>query len=431
MSHDHQSRRRFADRVVSRLREAGHLAYWAGGCVRDLLLGLEPSDYDVATDARPERVTALFPKTIPVGVSFGVVRVRGPRGAGEVEVATFRSDGEYLDGRRPDSVRFGTPEADAARRDFTVNGLFLDPADGRVIDYVGGRADLDRKLLRAIGDPAERFAEDKLRLLRAVRFAARFGFTIESTTADAIRSMAPAVRVVAAERIAQELAKMFADDRRARAVGLAAELGLLAAVLPDLARLRDSPGDPDRWTISLSALANLPGRPGIALGLATIWDGLGPPLMDHAEAVAAAESAAIALKLSNADRDQLVWLVAHRSLLDGLMDLPESERKRRLAAPGLPDLLTVREAIGRAEGADLDSLAAVRRYRAEQPEGPIDPPPLLNGSDLRIQFGLVPGPRFKELLGLVRDAQLSRVFEDRAGALEWLGRRLESPGGAG
>ena len=429
MSAEPEARRRFAETVVARLHEEGHVAYWAGGCVRDLLLGLTPSDYDVATDATPERVMALFPRTVPVGLSFGVVRVRGPRKAGEVEVATFRSDGEYLDGRRPESVRFGTPEADASRRDFTVNGLFLDPAEGAVIDHVGGRADLDRKILRAIGDPAARFQEDKLRLLRAIRFAARFGLEIEPATGASIRAMAPEVRVVAAERIAQELVKMLADPARARAFGLLEAYGLIAAVLPELEGLSgipaESPGAEgrSRWEIALGALANLPRPPGIAVGLATLWDGLGPPASSLDSAVAAARR----LKLSNEDRERFATLVARRHALDDPAGLPEAERKRRLSAPGTADLLDVLEAIARAEGSSLAAVEFARRYRAEEPEGPIDPPPLVTGRDLREALGLEPGPRFKELLDVARHAQLSRQVDTTEAALEWLNRWMRDP----
>ena len=202
------SEREFAIDVVRRLRESGYEALWAGGCVRDELLGLSPADYDVATSARPQQVSAVFRKTVEVGASFGVVEVIGPRRLDgsfpKVQVATFRSDGAYLDGRRPESVRFSSAEEDAQRRDFTINGMFFDPLDGRVIDHVGGQADLKAKVLRAIGDPRARFREDKLRLMRAVRMAARFDFPIEEQTAAAVREMAGEITVVSAERIADE-----------------------------------------------------------------------------------------------------------------------------------------------------------------------------------------------------------------------------------
>jgi poly(A) polymerase len=217
--------REFATDVVRRLRAAGHTALWAGGCVRDQLLGIEPHDYDVATDATPEQVQVLFRRTVAVGVSFGVVEVLGPR-PHKVQVATFRSDGSYSDGRHPDAVVFSTPEEDARRRDFTVNGMFFDPLDRKVIDYVGGQEDLRHGVLRAIGDPAQRFAEDKLRLLRAVRFATRFSLTLDPATAHAIRAMAGEITVVSAERVAEELRKLLTDPRRADGMRLMDEVGL-------------------------------------------------------------------------------------------------------------------------------------------------------------------------------------------------------------
>src|SRR5262249_52354055 len=247
------------------------------------VLGQEPADFDVATDATPDRVMALFRRTVPVGVSFGVVRVLGPPGAGEVEVATFRSDGAYLDGRHPESVRFGTPEEDAARRDFTINGMFLDPLSGEVIDYVGGRADLQNRVLRAIGEPADRFAEDKLRLLRAVRFAARFGLEIEPRTRAALLAMADEVRVVAAERIAQELRRLLVHGSRALGMQLALETGLVAAILPDLLPMRGlfqgKPVQPDGdlWDHTMLVLENLPEGPTFPLAFAALYHDVGKP----------------------------------------------------------------------------------------------------------------------------------------------------------
>ena len=230
--------RRFALEIVRRLREAGYEAYWAGGCVRDYLLGLTPHDYDVATSARPEEVQRLFRRTVAVGASFGVVEVLGPRVAGEtisVQVATFRSEGPYSDGRHPDSVTFTNAVQDAQRRDFTINGLFYDPLTGQVLDFVGGQQDLQARILRAIGNPRERFQEDKLRIVRAVRLAAQFSLTIEPKTAEAIRAMADQITVVSAERIAEELRRLLTDAGRVRGLELLRELGLLSPIFPELA----------------------------------------------------------------------------------------------------------------------------------------------------------------------------------------------------
>src|SRR5581483_10047645 len=232
--------REFAVEVVRRLREAGHQALWAGGCVRDELLGLVPKDYDVATDATPEQVRRLFRRTVAVGAAFGVVQVLGPRPL-SVEVATFRSDVSYSDGRRPDRVVFSSPREDAERRDFTINGMFFDPIENRLIDYVGGRQDLQARILRAIGDPLTRFGEDKLRMLRGVRMATRFGLTIDPATADAIRAMADQITIVSAERIADELRKLLVDPHRARGMNLMYDVGLVGPILPELLPMKGLP----------------------------------------------------------------------------------------------------------------------------------------------------------------------------------------------
>ena len=264
-----QARRDFALEVVLRLRRAGFQALWAGGCVRDLLLGLVPVDYDVATDATPEQVMLSLPfRAITVGISFGVVRIRHPRMHGiEVEVATFRSDSAYVDGRRPAAVVFSSPELDAARRDFTINGMFMDPESSQVIDYVGGLDDLRNQVLRAIGDPAERFREDKLRLLRAIRFAARFNLEIEPNTLQSLRAMAGEVVVVSPERIAQELRRMLVHENRAQAMNMALEVGLVAAILPPLVDMRGlfqgKPVQPegDLWDHTMLVLGCCPSDP--------------------------------------------------------------------------------------------------------------------------------------------------------------------------
>lgn len=232
--------RELAIQVVRRLRDAGFVAYWAGGCVRDELLGLPPADYDVATSARPEQVRIVFRHTVEVGLSFGVVEVLGPKPL-KIQVATFRSDGVYSDGRRPDSVEFGSAEKDAQRRDFTINGMFFDPLENRLIDYVGGQADLKSKTLRAIGDAGHRIAEDKLRMLRAVRMATRFELALDPATAAAIRAMASEITVVSAERIADELRKLLVHPRRADGLRLMDDLNLIKPILPELLEVQALP----------------------------------------------------------------------------------------------------------------------------------------------------------------------------------------------
>ncbi len=436
-----EARRAFARDVVDRLTGAGFRALWAGGCVRDLILGREPSDYDVATDARPEAVMGLFRRVVPVGVSFGVVRVLGPEGAGEVEVATFRSDGDYLDGRRPEAVHFGDARLDAERRDFTINGMFLDPGTGQVLDFVGGRADLDARVLRAIGEPADRFGEDKLRLLRAVRFAARFDLAIEPRTREAIAAMAGTVRVVAAERIAQELRRMLVHPTRSRAMDLAMDLGLIAALLPPVARMKGlfqgKPVQPqgDLWDHTRMVLEGLPADPTFPLALAALLHDVGKPdtkalhqgrttFHNHEQVGRGiAERICRDLKLANADRERVTWLVEYHQYLGGAMKLREAKLKRILAEPGIAELLALHRADALATTGDAAHVDYCEAYLRDQPAGPINPPPLVTGHDLA-RHGLKPGPRYKMMLELVYEAQLDRLVASKRDALEWLDRHL-------
>lgn len=446
---DPRARRAFALEVVEALRRAGYQSLWAGGCVRDLLLGKAPDDYDVATDATPERVMALFRRTIPVGASFGVVQVLGPQSAGYVEVATFRSDLAYVDGRRPEGVVYGSPQLDAARRDFTINGMFFDPIASEVIDYVGGRADLDARILRAIGDPSARFAEDKLRLLRAVRFAARLDLVIESTTLEAIRSMAAQVQVVAPERISQELRKMLLHQSRGRAIQLAHDLGILGVLIPDLAMLHErigpAPGT-TAWSQTIRTLEALGSDPSAPLATAALLHAIGGSdpgstqddddhedlgRRGHQDAASRARRICRDLRYPNVEMEQVGWLIAHQDALREAAALPRSRLKRLLAADGVRDLIALHRAIAQAEGLPLEHVAYCERYLQDQPEGPIDPPPLLNGDDLK-RLGLTPGAQFRTILEAVRDAQLDGVLIDRDAALRWVldtgaGSRDEEP----
>jgi poly(A) polymerase len=431
--------RAFATEVVRLLREAGFRAYWAGGCVRDLILGEPPADFDVATEAPPEAVMRLFRRTVPVGVSFGVVRVLGPRGAGEVEVATFRSDGRYVDGRRPESVTFGSPEEDAARRDFTINGMFLDPITGAILDHVGGRADLEAGIVRAIGDPAARFAEDKLRLLRAVRFAARFGFRLEPATREALVAMAEQIHVVAPERISQELRRMLVHPSRRLGMELAAGTGLLDAVLPEVAALRGRSDGvvPDLWAHTLDVLDRLPPAPSFPLALAALLHEVGKPLatFDPEDGAAVPEHARVArrradelardLKLSNAEREEAALLVEHHVALRAFEAMPVARRKRLLSRPSIGDLIALHRADALALAGVAPHVDACERYLGQLPDGPLDPPPLLTGDDLK-RHGLTPGPQFKGWLDAVRDAQLENRLATREQALDFLDR-LVSP----
>lgn len=393
--------REFAIQVVRRLQEAGHEALWAGGCVRDELLGLVPKDYDVATDAPPDRVRGLFPRALAVGASFGVIEVLGPRSQGRhlsVEVATFRTEGRYSDGRRPDQVMFATAREDAQRRDFTINGMFFDPLKGQLIDYVNGQTDLHQRILRAIGDPHQRFDEDKLRLLRAVRLATRFDLALEPVTEAAIKLHAKEIHVVSAERIAEELRQLLVHPHRARGVTLLEELGLARQILPELT---PSPR-------VLAVLDFLGPEPGFPLAFAGLLHeiGSGP-----------ADEICLRLRLSNSEREHTTWLIDnHRSLCEA-RSLRLGRLKPLLAHPGVHDLLILHRAEALADGLSIDHVDFCEDRLQTWSADDLNPAPLIGGADL-IQMGLKPGPRFKEILDAVRDAQLDGTVRSREEALE-------------
>lgn len=376
--------------MVQQLQQAGYQALFAGGCVRDELLGRVPADYDIATSAKPKELKPLFRRCNFFGASFGVVEVLGPRGDdGEwlkVQVATFRTDGTYSDGRRPDAVVFSSPEHDAARRDFTINGLFFDPVTQCVIDFVGGRTDLEARVLRAIGDPSLRFSEDKLRLMRAARMAARFELTIDPATGEAIRAMAAQIRVVSTERIAEELRKMFENEHRVRGVELLRDFGLLKEVLPE------SKAAPDLVRATLRALTT-PKFPVVLLAVCT-----GAP-------AASFQGAVQRLKLSNEERDCILWLAKYRTALDNAPELPRSKLFPILAHAGSRDLVALAFADATAQEvapAGANFCAAILR---NTPQIDLNPPPLLTGDDLQT-MGLKPGKEFKTILETIRDLQL-------------------------
>jgi len=403
-----EEQRRFATTVVRQLREAGFEAYWAGGCVRDELLGRIPKDYDVATDATPAEIRLLFgrKRTLVIGAAFGVITVMGSKAAGMVEVTTFRKDAEYSDGRHPDHVTFSSAEEDASRRDFTINGLFFDPLKKRVIDFVGGQEDLRRHVIRAIGSPAERFGEDKLRMLRAVRFAATFDFQLQPDTLAAIRQMADQITVVSPERIAMEMRRMLVDPRRAEAVRLMLETGLAAEVLPEIV-----PEDDDacrRLDRALALLDRLP-QPGFPLALAAL---LHEPL--DADAVRRVGGR---WRLSNKETDRAAWLVAHRDALRDVQSLRWSALQPLLIAEGIEDLLALHEA-GAPNGVDE---AAYCRSLLKRPREVLDPPPLLTGDDL-LAHGLPAGPKYRILLQRIRDAQLDEEINTKEEALQMVDR---------
>jgi poly(A) polymerase len=436
--------REFAIEVVRRLQEAGHQALWAGGCVRDELLGVVPKDYDVATDARPEEVRRLFRRTVAVGMSFGVVEVLGPRGSPEtvqVQVATFRTDVGYSDGRRPDEVVFSSAREDALRRDFTINGIFYDPLTGEYLDYVGGRGDLQAKLLRAIGDPLARFAEDKLRMLRAVRIATRYDLTIEPATLQAIKAMAAQITVVSAERIAEELRQLLVHPRRVRGVNLLYELGLAQAILPEVVPMKGLPqGLPqaptgDLWDHVMRVLDRLGPEPSFPLALAALLHDVGKPRVvgrtperytfyshEHVGARLAADIC-LRLKLSNAERERVEWLVDKHQILADARHMKTSKLKRILAHTGIHELLALHRADALASGHGTEHVEYCELLLQEWTEADLNPPPLITGHDLA-RRGLQPGPLYKRLLDAVREAQLEGTVTTPQQAMELVERLL-------
>ncbi len=447
----------FAISIVRKLREHNHEAYFVGGCVRDLLLGREPGDYDVATDATPDEVMRLFPRTYAVGAQFGVVLVpvdanshgehEGRRGAPVstlaryVEVATFRSDIGYSDGRHPDEVRFSTsPEEDAKRRDFTINGMLLDPMTGDVLDYVGGQADLAAGIIRTIGDPERRFAEDKLRMMRAVRFAARFGYTMEPQTLSAIKKLAPLIHQVSRERVRDELTRMLTEGHPRRAFLLLDEAGLLSQVLPEIAAMKGVQQPPefhpegDVFVHTLLLLENLPqpATPTLAWG-ALLHDVGKPPTFRVAERIRfdnhvdvgakMAEDICKRLRFSNDDREQILALVENHMRFAHTPRMKESTFKKFVRMPRFEEHLALHRLDCLASHGDLSTYNAVREKIAATPAEAIRPTPLVRGDDL-IAAGYKPGPRFKEILSLVEDAQLEGRLRSKEAAMEYVRREF-------
>ncbi len=405
----HDDLRTTAVDIVRALTEAGHVAYFAGGCVRDCLLGHSPDDYDIATDARPEAVGELFRNAHYVGEAFGVMLIR--RRGHMIHVATFRADGVYSDGRRPDSVEYTDAEHDAARRDFTINGLFENPLTGDIIDHVGGEADLDARVIRAIGSPEARLREDALRMLRAVRFAARFKFTIDKATADAIRSMAGDLRGVSRERIGDELKRMLSSPSRAKAATELQSLGLDQVVL-DGARRASLP----------TRLGGLPEDAPYPTALAAWLLDRGEPGDDSPLDRALRWSRA--LLLSNADQHALCRsLQIHETLTGDWLSLGVAAQKRLAAQPEFEQALTILQA------ADRDAGAVVRDRRGELALTGLAPTALITGDDL-IALGLEPGPIFRNVLDAVYDAQLEGGLESRDAAMA-LAKAISESGDAG
>ncbi len=435
--------RELATEVARRLSGRGHRALFAGGCVRDHLLGREPKDFDIATSAVPDEVLQVFPHAILVGIQFGVVRVRH-RGE-EFEVATFRREGAYLDGRRPSEVTFTDEREDALRRDFTINGMFLDPATGAVIDHVGGRADLDARLVRAIGDPRARFGEDHLRLVRAIRFAAGLGFALDPATQEAVREMAPLVSTVSAERVKDEMWKLLSGPDPKRGLELLDATGLLAHILPEVVATKGVPQPPDFhpegdvWTHTLLVMGTLV-RPSPELAVAALLHDIGKPKTlvvaerirfdRHAEVGAEmAEEICRRLKCSTTEIETVTALVRDHMKFMNVRDMRASTLKRFLREPHFEALLALHKAdcLGCHRDISNWTYCVEKREEFAKHQEPLRPKPLVTGFDL-IAEGHAPGPRFGEILTAVEDAQLEGTLTTREEALAFVRQRFPKEG---
>jgi poly(A) polymerase len=447
-----------AAEIVRTLRQRGHQAYFAGGCVRDLLLSREPADYDVATDATPRQVMQIFPQTFAVGEQFGVVLVPfalddrsgtsedARRSTGKIEVATFRSDVGYSDGRHPDEVRFSRdPREDVQRRDFTINGMMLDPATNEVLDFVGGRDDLKAGIIRAIGDPERRFAEDKLRMLRAVRFAARFEYTIDPATLAAIQKLAPQIHQVSCERVREELTKMLTEGLAQRAFQLLDTSRLLREVLPEIAAMKGVEQPPqyhpegDVFVHTLLLLDKLQAGASGSISKTLAWGALlhdvgKPPTFrvapdrirfdGHVEVgVKMAAEICRRLRFSNHETDQILALVDNHMRFGQVLLMKQSTLKKFLRLPAFDEHLELHRIDCLSSHGQLDAYNYSQEQLRSMPPEAIRPTPLITGRDL-IEAGYEPGPRFKEILAAVEDAQLEGRLSSRDSAMELVAREF-------
>jgi tRNA nucleotidyltransferase/poly(A) polymerase len=410
--------REFAIQVVRRLQQAGHEALWAGGCVRDAWLGLEPTDYDVATNATPDQIRQCFgrKKTLAIGAAFGVITVLGEQGQTPVEVATFRQDAAYSDGRHPDHVTFSTAEEDALRRDFTINGLFYDPLTDKLVDYVGGKEDLKQGIVRAIRDPFERFDEDKLRLLRAVRFSATFNFEMEPATFEAVKSKAHEITLVSAERIAGEMRRMLVHPHRTAAARLLRASGLLSVLLPESEALWQAPsadpGSDGLWETTLSLLGQLE-RPTFRVALAGLLWGIHQSVESPEVFVA---DVGRRWRLSNDESKGACWLLANELAIRCALETAWPRLQRLLIDQRAHELLQLADAVVKSLD-DSDAGIEFCRQKLALPPEQLNPAPLITGNDLR-QAGMSPSPAFRHILETVRDAQLNGEICSRQQALE-------------
>lgn len=449
----------FAISIIRTLRDHGHQAYLVGGCVRDLLLQREPADYDISTDATPEQVMAIFPETYAVGAQFGVVLVPAPqlliprsarddnqldedKTARTIEVATFRADIGYSDGRHPDEVRFTKyPREDVQRRDFTINGLLLDPIKNEVLDFVGGRKDLDAGIIRTIGEPGRRFGEDKLRMLRAVRFAVRFEYTIEPGTFSAIRKLTPQIHQVSRERVRDELTKMLIEGRARAAFLLLDQTGLLHELLPEIEAMKGVEQPPqfhpegDVFVHTMLLLKKLPQPCSPTLAWGALLHDVGKPATfrvapdrirfdGHVDVgVKMAEAICRRLRFSNDDTQQVLALVEHHMRFAHVQRMSESTFKRFVRMPGFDEHMELHRIDCQASHGNLASYEFTREKIATMPPEAIRPAPLITGDDL-ISAGYAPGPRFKQILSAVEDGQLESRLNSKKAAMEFVAREF-------
>ncbi|MCH2026845.1 MAG: CCA tRNA nucleotidyltransferase [Verrucomicrobiales bacterium] len=432
-----------ATKVISKLQQSGYLAYFAGGCVRDLLRDQVPTDYDIATNALPEQVTSLFRKTRSVGAHFGVIIVIS--GEFAFEVATFRNDGSYGDGRRPESVEFTSPEEDVLRRDFTINGIFYDPIEGSTIDYVNGQEDIESGTVRAIGDPESRFREDHLRLLRAVRFAARFDYQIEENTWAAICSHAEEIKNISEERIRDELSKILTDPNRVRGFDLLVESGLMEAMIPEILDLKGCEQPPqfhpegDVFVHTRLMLTLLKDDPSLSLVLSVLLHDIGKPstysydeesdrIRFNGHDKIGAEMASDILKrlkFPNKVIEEVTEMVANHMTFKDVQKMREAKLKRFMARPTFEDETELHRVDCLGSWGGLDNYDFLNQKRTEFDNEPIIPPPLLTGNDL-IEIGWEPGPKLGEVLTKVQDMQLEKNLNSKEEALNWVNANYPS-----
>ncbi len=427
-----------AREIAARLRESGHIAYFAGGCVRDIVRGQTPKDFDIATDAKPENVQKLFPRTYAVGAHFGVILV--VENGFQFEVATFRSDEAYIDGRHPSAVHFSSSEEDARRRDFTINGMFYDPVAEEVIDFVGGRADIAAKLVRAIGDAAQRFAEDRLRMLRAVRFATVLGYKIDSQTWDALVANAASVNKISAERIREELARIFLSPNRMRGWDLLDSSGLMRAILPEIDAMKGCKQpeqfhpEGDVFEHTRLMLQFLPEKVSVPLVFSVLLHDVAKPrtaVVDETGRIRfnghdrigaeMTEEIMRRLRFSGAEIDATVEMVRQHMVFKDVPKMRVAKLRRFMARPTFDDELELHRVDCEGSHRMLDNYEFLLRKRDEFANEPIVPPPLVRGDDL-IALGLKPGPKFGEILEAIETRQLEGNLRSREEALDWLKR---------